>query len=108
MGRPKRAADGGLVYRVLNRATARITIFEGDEDYAAFAQVLEATVERTQMRLWAYRVLSCHWHLVIWQREDEELCWCMPLADACAHATLARSPPQYGQGNANNGMSQLL
>ena len=54
MGRPKRAADGGLVYHVLNRANARMTIFEDDEDYAAFEQVLEQAVERTQMRLLAY------------------------------------------------------
>jgi putative transposase len=50
MGRPKRAADGGLVYHVLNRANARMMIFEDDEDYAAFEQVLEEAVERTQMR----------------------------------------------------------
>ena len=36
MGRPKRNADGGLVYHVLNRANARRTIFESDADYAAF------------------------------------------------------------------------
>jgi putative transposase len=36
MGRPKRVADGGLVYHVLNRANARMTIFEKPEDYAAF------------------------------------------------------------------------
>ena len=41
MGRPKRAADGGLVYHVLNRANARMTIFESAADYAAFLQVLE-------------------------------------------------------------------
>jgi len=56
MGRPKRAADGGLVYHVLNRANARMTIFADDEDYAAFEQVLEEAVARTQMRLLAYCV----------------------------------------------------
>ena len=35
MGRPKRAAEGGCVYHVLNRAKARMTIFERDADYAA-------------------------------------------------------------------------
>jgi hypothetical protein len=28
MGRAKRAADGGLIYHVLNRGNARMTIFE--------------------------------------------------------------------------------
>jgi putative transposase len=73
MGRPKRAADGGLVYHVLNRANARMTIFEKDEDYAAFEQVLEEAVERTQTRLLAYCVLPSHWHLVVWPHEDGEL-----------------------------------
>jgi len=73
MGRPKRAADGGVIYHVLNRANARMTIFEKPEDYAAFERVLEEAVERTKMRLLAYCVLSTHWHLVVWPREDGEL-----------------------------------
>jgi REP element-mobilizing transposase RayT len=73
MGRPKRAADGGLVYHVLNRANARMTIFENDADYAAFEQVLEEAVERTGTRLLAYCLMPNHWHLVLWPREDGEL-----------------------------------
>jgi putative transposase len=73
MGRPKRAADGGLVYHVLNRANARMTIFEKEADYAAFEEVLEEAVERTQTRLLAYCVLPNHWHLVVWPRENGEL-----------------------------------
>jgi putative transposase len=54
MGRPKRAADGGLVYHVLNRANPRMTIFADEADYAAFEEVLEEAVERTPLRLLAY------------------------------------------------------
>ena len=36
MGRPKRAAKGGLIYHVLNRANARMTILEKDEDLSQF------------------------------------------------------------------------
>ena len=79
-----------MVYHVLNRANARMTIFEDDEDYAAFEQVLEEAVERTQMRLLAYCVLPNHWHLVIWPRDDGELSRFTSLADAYAHATMAR------------------
>ena len=73
MGRPKRAADGGLVYHVLNRANAQMTIFEKPEDYAAFLRVLEEAVERTETRLLAYCVLRNHWHMVVWPRENGEL-----------------------------------
>ena len=31
MGRPKRAASGGIIYHVLNRANARMTIFEKEK-----------------------------------------------------------------------------
>ena len=66
MGRPKRAADGGLIYHVLNRANARMTIFEEAEDFAAFEGVLEEAVERTKTRLLAYCVMPSHWHMVLW------------------------------------------
>ena len=73
MGRPKRAADGGVIYHVLNRANARLTIFEKDEDYEAFERVLHEAVKRTATRLVAYCVMPNHWHLVVWPREDGEL-----------------------------------
>jgi len=73
MGRPKRAAQGGLIYHVLNRANARMTIFDGDADYEAFEQVLAEAVEREQTRLLSYCVMPNHWHLVVWPRTDGEL-----------------------------------
>jgi putative transposase len=56
MGRPRRAADGGLIYHVLNRANAGMTILQQPEDYVAFERVLEEAVERTKTRLLAYCV----------------------------------------------------
>jgi putative transposase len=73
MGRPKRASDGGLVYHVLNRANARMPLFETDCDYEAFMRVLQESVNRTQMRLLSYCVMPNHWHLVVWPREDGDL-----------------------------------
>jgi putative transposase len=61
------------VYHVLNRANARMTIFEDDEDFAAFEKVLSLAVERSQTRLLAYCLLPNHWHLVMWPRQDGEL-----------------------------------
>src|SRR6185437_1551124 len=73
MGRPHRAAEGGYVYHVLNRANARMTIFDDDGDYDAFEKVLAQAVGRTETRLLAYCLLPSHWHLVVWPREDGEL-----------------------------------
>jgi putative transposase len=73
MGRPLRAAAGGYVYHVLNRANARMTIFKNDGDYEAFERVLTQAVERMETRLLAYCVMPNHWHLVVWPRKDGEL-----------------------------------
>jgi putative transposase len=73
MGRPLRAAAGGYVYHVLNRANARMQIFGDDADYEAFERVLVEAVERTETRLLAYCVMPNHWHLVVWPRQDGEL-----------------------------------
>jgi putative transposase len=73
MGRPLRAASGGLVYHVLNRANGRLTLFGKDGDYEAFLRVLDAAVSRVAMRLLAYCVLPNHWHLVLWPNDDGDL-----------------------------------
>jgi hypothetical protein len=54
MGRARRAADGGIVYRVLNRANARMPIFESDQDFAAFERILTEARDRYDMRILAY------------------------------------------------------
>jgi putative transposase len=73
MGRPNRAAEGGYVYHVLNRANARMTIFDDDEDYEAFEKVLGQAVARTEMRLLAYCLMPSHWHLLVWPLKDGAL-----------------------------------
>jgi putative transposase len=73
MGRPLRAASGGLFYHVLNRANGRLTLFGKDGDYVAFLRVLAAAVSRVERRLLAYGVLPNHWHLVLWPKNDGDL-----------------------------------
>lgn len=73
MGRPHRTATGGLVYHVLNRANARMRIFQKDEDFDAFERIVAEARDREEMRILAYCVLSNHWHFVLWPRRDGEL-----------------------------------
>ena len=70
MGRSLRAAAGGWVYHVLNRANARLPIFESDGDYQAVERILAEGVERFQPRLLAYCLVPNHWHLVAWPQAD--------------------------------------
>jgi putative transposase len=73
MARKLRTARGGVVYHVLNRAVARGTLFDDDDDYLAFEKVLGETVARTGIRLLCYCLMSNHWHLVLWPKKDAEL-----------------------------------
>jgi len=66
--RRARSIEGGLVYPILNRSNARMTLFEKDEDYAAFERVLEEAHEREPLRVLAYCVLPNHWHMVVWPK----------------------------------------
>lgn len=73
MGRPKRASRGGIVYHVLNRANARMSIFDKDEDFEAFERILEEAVQRFDIRLLAYQLMPNHWHQVLWPKKDGDL-----------------------------------
>ena len=73
MPRQKRITKGNLVYHVLNRANGRLKIFKKPADFAAFEQILAEGVERFDIRLCGYCVMSNHWHLVLWPRQDGDL-----------------------------------
>ena len=62
-----------MVYHVLNRAVARLALFEKDDDYAAFERVLAEAMEKHPTRLLSYQIMPNHWHMVIWPRKDGEL-----------------------------------
>jgi putative transposase len=73
MARLPRAAKGGLFYHVLNRANARLPMFEEEDDYLIFDRTLAEALERVRMRLLAFCLMPDHWHLVVWPRRDGEL-----------------------------------
>ena len=73
MGRPRRAAQGGLVDHTLNCANARLSIFEHDGDFTAFERLLAEAVTRYAMRVLAYCLMPNHFHLLLWPRGDGDL-----------------------------------
>ncbi|MBK8270429.1 MAG: transposase [Planctomycetes bacterium] len=73
MPRRLRQAPGGIAYHVLNRANGRAAIFRRPEDFDAFERVLALAMERHRMRLLTYCLMSNHWHLVLFPREDGDL-----------------------------------
>jgi putative transposase len=73
MPRVARIAPGGLIYHVLNRGVGRMTLFRSRKDHEAFQRCLVATQQTTPMRVLVYCVMSNHWHLVLWPRDDADL-----------------------------------
>lgn len=71
MARKPRSFSGGVVYHVMNRASARARIFHKDADYALFETVLAQAVGRFDLRLLTYIVMPNHFHLVLWPRKGE-------------------------------------
>jgi len=73
MPRALRTDVGGQVYHVLNRANARVQIFDNKKDYEQFEQILEEAVDRYDMRLLAYCIMPNHWHLAVYPKQDGDL-----------------------------------
>ena len=61
------------MYHVLNRAVARLALFDKPADYDAFERVLAEAMQKYPTRLLGYCVMPNHWHLVLWPREEGEL-----------------------------------
>ena len=73
MPRIPRIDIGGYVYHVINRANARVQIFDDNEDYQLFEKTLERGMEKFNMRLLAYCIMPNHWHLVLFPYNDGDL-----------------------------------
>lgn len=73
MPRPPRAIEGEAVYHVLNRANARMQIFEKEKDFFAFEQIIIEAKEKYPMRILAYCAMPNHWHFVLHPQESRDL-----------------------------------
>ena len=89
---------GGYVYHVLNRGNGRMTIFDDEDDYAAFERVLAETMGDLPMRLLAYCLMPNHWHMLFLgaARDGRPRAVHAP-ADRAARAPLARASAQRGR-----------
>ncbi|MFC1802202.1 transposase [Patescibacteria group bacterium] len=73
MPRINRVDVGGQIYHVLNRANARVQIFDNDKDYQLFESILEEAQEKFDMRILSYSIMPNHWHLVLYPRNNGDL-----------------------------------
>lgn len=73
MARATRVDVADQVYHVINRANARVQVFDTDNDYRQFEDILAEAVERYDMRLLAYSIMPNHWHLVLYPKRDGDM-----------------------------------
>jgi putative transposase len=73
MPRRPRICPAKTCFHVLNRAVARLTLFEKPEDYEAFERVLEEAKDREPLPIFAYTVMPNHWHFVVRPESDSQL-----------------------------------
>jgi len=62
-----------MCFHVLNRAVARLTLFEKAEDYEAFERVLEEAIAREALPIFSYTIMPNHWHFVVRPATDSQL-----------------------------------
>jgi putative transposase len=73
MPRIARYAPKGLIYHALNRAVARLPLFEKAADYEAFERVLGEAREKFPLEVFAYCVMPNHWHFLLRPTKDDQL-----------------------------------
>ena len=73
MPRRPRICPANTCFHVLNRAVARLPLFEKLEDYEAFERVLEEAFERESLPIYSYCIMPNHWHFVVCPETKNQL-----------------------------------
>ncbi len=73
MPRIERVNVSNEIYHVINRANARVQIFDNDADYKQFESILDEAIEKFGMKMFAYCIMPNHWHLVLCPANDGDL-----------------------------------
>ena len=72
MPRSPRADEAGGLYHVLNRANMSAKIFRKEGDFVAFEKVLHEALQLFEIELYAYHIMTTHWHLMLRPLVDGE------------------------------------
>jgi REP element-mobilizing transposase RayT len=70
MARPLRIEFEGALYHILSRGNDRQDIYLNDDDYKTFLSVLEEMSSRFEVDIFAYVLMSNHYHLLIRTNES--------------------------------------
>lgn len=73
MPRSPRADEAGGLYHALNRANLGAKIFRKEGDFVAFEKVLHEALQLYEVELYAYQIMTTHWHLMLRPLVDGEM-----------------------------------
>jgi putative transposase len=73
MPRSPRADAAGGLYHALNRGNLRADIFKKEGDFVAFEKILSEGLERYEIELFSYQLMTNHYHLVLRPLVDGEM-----------------------------------
>lgn len=73
MPRQPRIDIAGEVYHIVNRANGREFVFRTDDDYLSVIQTLEETLGRYPLDIYAFCIMSNHWHFAVRPHEDGDI-----------------------------------
>ncbi len=73
MGRTLRIDISNEIYHVLNRANARMTIFEKERDYQAFETIIEEAKDHYPIQIFSYQIMPNHWHFCLCSQNDGDV-----------------------------------
>ena len=76
MSRPLRIEYPGAWYHVMNRGRRHCDVFEEEEDFHLFLDILKNTSKMWNLKVSAYCLMSNHYHLLV-QTPDGNLSRCM-------------------------------
>ena len=77
MPRVARGLADGQDYHVLNRGNGRQNVFHKEGDFQAFLDLLGEARKRYGIKLFAYCLMSNHFHLLLQTTKGADLCRCM-------------------------------
>ena len=73
MPRSPRADEAGGLYHALNRANLAAPLFRKEGDFVAFEKALHEALQIYDVELFAYQIMTNHWHLVLRPGVDGEM-----------------------------------
>jgi putative transposase len=73
MPRIARGHSDGLIFHILNRGNGRQDIFHKDDDFKVFIDLLATVQEMYEIRIFAYCLMTNHFHLLLKPIKSENL-----------------------------------